>query len=553
MIIIPNNQEEINRTNAISELLRRVRHTSRGNLMALKRKLSKECGIKILTNSEILSEYRRLVVAGKLKGSPGLVRLLRKRAIRTLSGVASITVATRPYACPGDCLYCPNEKGMPKSYLSNEPAIMRAIRCGFEPYKQVEDRLKALEANGHEPAKIELIVIGGTWSALPAAYKYWFVKECFRAANEYGRKTQNSPAILRDKAQNYNLKFKNVDLKIQLMGEQKRNETAEYRIIGLTVGTRPDYIDEKELRQLRELGCTRVEVGVQAIDDKILKLNKRGHDVAEIIRATKLLKDYGFKVTYHLMPGLLGSSPKKDLAMFKRLFADERFQPDQLKIYPTVVTRGSKLYQRWRTGRYKPYSDRALQNLLVACKKAVPPYVRIIRLVRDIPAGSIIAGNKVTNLRQIMKDRGVKCRCIRCREAKGRKLETGNWKLEIREYEASGGEEYFIQATDRSGEVLYGFCRLRLAAHNVIKGAALLRELHVYGELVPIGARKKVQHAGLGKLLMRQAEKIARENTRQIGGQGFKKMAVIAGVGARGYYRKLGYRLKNSYMVKNLV
>ena len=202
------------------------------------------------------------------------------------------------------------------------------------------------------------------------------------------------------------------------MAEQKKNESAKYKIIGITLETRPDYINEKELWQMRELGATRVELGVQAIDDKILEKNLRGHGVAEIARATEALKNFGFKVTYHIMPGLPGATAKKDLAMFKKLFTDERFQPDQLKFYPTVVTRGSLLYKWWQAGKYRPYSDKVLQNLITQCKKAVPPYVRIIRLIRDIPGESIIAGNRITNLRQVMKDRGVKCRCIRCREPK---------------------------------------------------------------------------------------------------------------------------------------
>jgi elongator complex protein 3 len=279
-----------------------------------------------------------------------------------------------------------------------------------------------------------------------------------------------------------------------------------------------------------------------------------------VAQATKLLKDFGFKVTYHIMPGLPGSTAKKDLVMFKQLFTDSRFQPDQIKFYPTVVTRGSLLYKWWRRGEYKPYSDKVLQNLIIECKKIVPPYVRIIRLIRDIPKESIVAGNVITNLRQIMKYRGVACQCIRCREAGEEKFSIFNFQFSIIKYKASGGEEFFLQATDKKGDRLYGFCRLRLeethgnaSVHeikSVLGGAALIRELHVYGELVSVGVEPRrgasVQHAGLGKMLMSEAEKIARKN-------GFKKIAVIAGVGVRGYYRKLGYKLKDSYMIKNLV
>lgn len=517
-----------NKEKAILELIK-TGFKSRGDLMALKRRISKKYGTQLLENSEILKGYRRLTAAGKIKKAPELERILRKRSVRTLSGIAPVAVLTKEYPCPGECVYCPTEKDVPQSYLSNEPAVMRAIRCGYDPYKQVQMRLRALEVNGHEPTKIELIVIGGTWSVLPKKYKYWYIANCFKAANEY-RKDQNA-------------KIKIGNLIKVLLSEQKKNEKAEYKIIGLTLETRPDYIDEKELWEMRELGTTRVEIGVQAIDDKILTLNKRGHGVAEIAQATKLLKDFGFKVTYHIMPGLPGSTPAKDFKMFEQLFTDERFQPDQIKFYPTVVTKGSLLYRWWKIGNYKPYSDRQLQNLIIKCKAVVPPYVRIIRLIRDIPGESIVAGNRITNLRQVMQQRGVKCNCIRCREAREREFKIKNLKLKVINYPASGGEEYFLEYIDKQNK-LFGFCRLRLTSAGIV-GTAIIRELHVYGELVPVGKSKRVQHAGLGKKLMAAAEKIARE-------KGHKKIAVISGVGVRAYYRKLGYRLKGAYMFKRL-
>lgn len=553
-------KEKEKRKKAVRELLNK-KINSRAELMAVKRRLAKKHGVSILLNSEILSEYKNRLASGEIKPRLKLEKILRKRSVRTMSGIAPVAVLTRAYLCPGKCAYCPTEKNVPQSYLSNEPAVMRAIRCNYDPYKQVELRLRALEANGHEPTKIELIVIGGTWSVLPENYKYWYIKECFRAANKFSNKIPNPKSQFPIKSQIPN--FKQIKkIKQQLLYEQKKNESARYKIIGITLETRPDYIDDRELLEMRELGATRVELGVQAVDDKILKLNKRGHGIAEIARATELLKNYGFKVTYHIMPGLYGSTAKKDLAMFKKLFTDQRFQPDQLKFYPTVVTRGSLLYKWWHTGKYRPYSDKVLQNLIVECKKIVPPYVRIIRLIRDIPGESIMAGNLITNLRQVMKDRGVNCRCIRCREAKDAKFslrslnEAGqaifNFQFSIIKYKASNGVEYFIQATDKKKKVLYGFCRLRLGSKNItplaplVRVVAIIRELHVYGELVSMGRKKKIQHAGLGKMLMQEAEKIARL-------KGYKKMAVIAGVGVRGYYRKLGYKLQSSYMVRNLL
>ena len=377
--------------------------------------------------------------------------------------------------------------------------------------------------------------------------------------------------LIKFKSQNYNSKLKIKKLKRELLKEQKKNEKAKYKIIGITLETRPDYINEKELWQMRELGCTRLEIGVQAIDDKILKLNKRGSNVTDITRATKLLKDFGFKVTYHIMPGLPGSTPAKDFKMYQQLFADERFQPDQIKFYPTVVTKGSELYKWWKQGEYKPYANKRLEELIIKCKQVTPEYVRIIRLIRDIPSESIIAGNMITNLRQVMKDRGVECRCIRCREAREKRLKVA--KLKVESYKASGGEEYFISYNSKDGKTLYGFCRLRLPKNNLsfrssqsdernplkseteskrslalleMKKTALIRELHVYGELMPVGSKKKTQHSGLGRKLLSEAEKIAKKN-------GYKKMVVISGVGVRDYYRKFGYDLENSYMVKKLL
>ena len=419
---------------AIDELIKSNIKT-REELMMKKRNLAKKHRIKILLNSEILEEYKDLVLKGKIERQPTLERVLRKRSVRTLSGIAPVAVLTAVFSCPGKCVYCPTEKGVPKSYLSNEPAVMRAIRCEFDPYRQVQMRLKALEANGHEPNKIELIVIGGTWSVLPEKYKYWYIGRCFVAANEFSNKVKSEKfkvksyhRLSRDPAPKYNFKWRDSSklkverLKTILNKEQKQNEKTKYRIIGITLETRPDYINEQELRQMRELGCTRVELGVQAIDDKILKLNKRGHGVTEIAEATRLLKDFGFKVTYHIMPGLPGATAARDAKMYKKLFSDERFQPDQIKFYPTVVTKGSLLYKWWQSGKYKPYRDEVLWDLIIKCKAATPPYVRIIRLIRDIPSESIIAGNRVTNLRQVMKQKGVTCACIRCREARELKV-----------------------------------------------------------------------------------------------------------------------------------
>jgi len=523
----------------------------------LKRLLSKKYKLKLLSNSDVLKEYFLLIKKNKIskdwqkKHGDFFVSLLKKRAVRTLSGVAPVAVLTKPYPCPGECAYCPKKPDVPVSYLPNEPAVMRAIRLKYNPYLQTVFRLRALENNGHQPNKIELIVIGGTWSYLPEKYKYWYILNCFKAANDY-QKIKKEINIEKSEKQIqpkkilkylYSNKLRLEEVKDLLKTEQKKNEKAKYNIIGLTLETRPDYLDDKELWQMRELGCTRVEIGVQAVDDKILKLNKRGHDVKTIAEATKKLKQFGFKVTYHFMPALPGSNPRKDIKMFQELYSDERFQPDQIKFYPTTVVKDSLLYRWWKEGKYKAYSDKQLEKVIIESKKIVPVYTRIIRLIRDIPGESIEAGNKITNLRQVMKDRGVVCNCIRCREAKDKLINEKDLKLNILKYKSSGGEEYFISFDSLDKKILYGFCRLRIDRNSKIS-SAIVRELHVYGQLVPVGDKKKVQHSGLGKKLMAEAEKIAQKNK-------FKDLAVISGVGVRGYYRKLGYKLKDTYMVKN--
>lgn len=555
---------------AIREILQSApKIKGRNDLAELKRLLSKKYSLPLLTSSEIIKELKNSSLSKEESFLFSTLKpWLKKRSIRTLSGIAPVAVLTKPYPCPGNCAYCPNEKEVPRSYLSNEPAVMRAIRCGYNPYKQVYYRLKALENNGHHPEKIELIVIGGTWSYLPEKYKYWYIANCFKAANDYQRTSKTKSDSLSDKKEIENfsqlfsdprekravekmLREKEIkigvkieEIKKTLKQEQNKNEKAKYKIIGLTLETRPDYINEKEILEMRQLGATRVEIGVQAVDDEILKKNKRGHGTEEIKKATKLLKDYGFKVTYHLMPGLPGATPKKDLELFKALFKDDNYQPDQIKFYPTVVTKGSLLYKWYKEKKYQPYSDEELQNLIIECKKIVPRYVRIIRLIRDIPGESIVAGNLITNLRQIMSQRGVKCDCIRCREAKERPLSSKNLKQEIIIYNSQGGKEYFISYTDQNKKILYGFLRLRLKKDSSI-APAIIRELHVYGELTPIGVKGKVQHSGLGKKLMQIAENIAQKNKAN-------KIAVISGIGVRAYYKKLGYKLKDTYLIKDL-
>ncbi|MEI6378247.1 MAG: elongator complex protein 3 [Candidatus Falkowbacteria bacterium] len=563
---------------AIAERLLQDQPTSALEISAITKKVAKQVKQGLPPYSEIIAALKQLAHNSKtIKPSQvadhaqvaGLIKLLKKRAVRTLSGVAPVAVLVKPYPCPGRCAFCPTELSVPKSYLSNEPAVMRAIRCDYDPAAQIHFRLKALLANGHQPEKIELIVIGGTWSYLPDKYKYWYIASCFFAANHFQRKASYLP--LKETATL-------AQLKKWLAKEQLINETAAYRLIGITLETRPDYLDHKELAQMRALGATRIELGVQAIDDEILKKNLRESTVADIQRATALALAYGFKLTYHIMPGLPGSNPEKDIVMYRGLFSqedqitvfrtpasvsltaktaayllqtalpDNPYNPDQIKLYPTVVTKGSLLYRWWKAGKYHTYDDDSLAEVIVACKEATPPWTRIVRLVRDIPAESIVAGSKISNFRQLIQQRGAHCRCIRCREAQGRVADLAATDLIIRKYRHASADEYFISFESADGKTIYGFLRLRLASMSPLlelQNTALIRELHVYGELARLGHAGTVQHLGMGKRLMAIAEQLSRQS-------GQAKIAVISGVGVRDYYRHLGYRRNGTYMVKRL-
>ncbi len=516
---------DINITNKYINDLVVLRPQTGTELLEYKRRLAKKHHTTIIANSAILKKYRQMF-KGRLDQS--LLRLLRKREIRTMSGIAPVTVLTKPYPCPGRCVYCPAPKGMPKSYIVSEPAAQRAFRLRFDPYQQVARRIKVLEDNGHNADKIELIVLGGTWSFYKKRYREWFIKRCFEGAN--GRKSKT------------------------LIQAQRLNEKAKHRIIGLSLETRPDYVTAEELLHMRALGCTHVQIGIQSIHQDVLDLVKRDDTLDNMARATALLRDFGIKITYHLMPGLPGSTPAKDVQVFKKVFSDPRWQPDMLKIYPCVVIKNSLLYQWYKQGKYKSYSDKVLVTVIKKIKQAVPPYVRINRLIRDIPGPEIVAGNIVTNLRQVLHNEGVACRCIRCREARQAQVKLKEIVLVKRRYKAGQGTEYFISFESKDKKKLFAFVRLRLpnktrklaASVPFDSETALIRELHTYGELIPVGKKgKAVQHIGLGKRLMKQAESLAEK-------QGYKKMAVISGVGVREYYRKLGYWLDSTYMMKRL-
>lgn len=491
------------------------------DLAILKRRLAKIHKLPCPSNVALLETYHALVSNKRIKKSDKAERLLITRPVRSLSGIVNVSVLTKPYPCPGKCLYCPIEKGIPKSYVSGEPAVERAKRLNYNPYLQVSKRIEMLEAEGHPTDKIELRVVGGTWSYYPKAYQTQFILRCFEACNQKKSKT--------------------------LKEAQYLNEKAQYRIVGLSIETRPDFVNEKEIKRLRELGVTMVELGVQSLYDKVLKLNLRGHKVKKTILATKLLKDAGLKVLYQMMPNLPGSTPKQDENMFKELFKNPDFQPDLLKIYPCALLKEAPLYKLWKQGKYKPYTEKQLTNLVKDIKKQIPPYVRIQRISRDIPSQSIVAGPaKISNLRQNIareaKKEGWQCLCIRCREVKGNYDPKEKLYLQKIEYMASGGKEVFLSFENKDKTKLYSLLKLRMTENK-----AIIRELHTYGPLQSLKKQSKTsaQHKGLGKKLIMEAEKIAKQN-------GQKELSVISGVGVRGYYKKLGYKLKDTYMVKKL-
>jgi elongator complex protein 3 len=447
-----------------------------------------------------------------------------KKASRTISGVTPVAVMAKPFPCPGKCVYCPSSPEAPKSYTMESPAVLRAQSCGFDASRQVEIRLMTLAEMGHARDKIELIVMGGTFLSYPRDYQYQFVKDCYDALN--GTSSNN------------------------LEEAKKLNECAEHRCVGLCIETRPDFCGEEEIARMLDFGATRVELGVQTLDDEIHRLTKRGHGVAEIISATRRLRDRGFKVYYHWMPGLPGSTPEHDLELSGQLFDDARFRPDGLKLYPTLVVRGSELESWYRDNRYRPYGDEAMIDLLVAIKSLIPKYVRVSRLMRDIPGKFIVAGSRDLALRgtvrKKMEEAGLRCSCIRCREYGHRRRD--NWSIGRRcltrlDYETTGGKEILLSYEDEN-ETLFGLLRLRVSQRK-----AIVRELHVFGPEVPLGERaeESVQHHGLGERLVREAEDIGKKEFKA------DRLSVLSGVGARSYYHSLGYSLKGAYMVKELV
>jgi elongator complex protein 3 len=458
-----------------------------------------------------------------------------RKFTRTISGVTPLAVMTAPMSCPGKCVYCPTYANAPQSYTPESPAVLRARRFDFDARQQVEARLGIFTELGHPTDKIELIIMGGTFLAQPVDYQYRFIKACYDGLNGATSAT---------------------------LEEAKRfNETARNRCTGLCIETRPDWCGQAEIERMLEFGTTRVELGVQTLDDDIYRLVRRGHDVEAVVKATALLREHGLKVYYHWMPGLPGSTPEKDLEMSKLLFSDDRFKPDGLKLYPTMVVQGTELEKWYREGRYQPYDDATMIDLIIRIKSIVPKYVRISRVLRDIPSKFIVGGLK-DSLRDIVKERmrqeGIQCRCTRCREYGHRSLagwEIGEPHMVRMDYDAAGGKEVFLSFEDDK-ETLFGLLRLRIQSGPVPvlgrgkKGnEAIVRELHIFGPEVPLSEKNSsaAQHKGLGKALLREAERIARDEF------GMDRMVILSGTGAKEYYRaEFGYISQGEYIVKTL-
>ncbi len=461
------------------------------------------------------------------------LKMLVRKPTRTLSGVSVIAAMTSPARCPhGTCVPCPGGIGCPspQSYTGREPAALRAGQHCYDPYDQVRARLSQLDEIGHPLDKAELIIMGGTFTSRPLGYQHWFIKRCLEAMNDY-------PLALPARTGVHGWR--------SFQEAASANESAPVRNIGTTFETRPDWCRLEHIGRMLTLGGTKVELGVQSLRDDVLDRMKRGHTVEDTTKANRALRDAGMKVGFHMMPGLPGTTPAEDLEVFKDLFKDSRFRPDYLKIYPTLVIEGTPLCELYRRGEYSPLEDAEAAELVSRIKELLPPYVRLQRVQRDIPAQLIVAGVKKSNLRQLaglrLKERGKGCRCIRCREAGLKGVVDGHFELKHEVYQACGAEEHFLSFEDE-GDTLLGFLRLRLCEGTT----ARVRELHVYGPLVPLGTRKEGwQHRGFGTRLVEAAEELARD-------EGYERIEITSGIGARGYYRRLNYELKMPYMAKTL-
>ena len=506
-----------------------------------------------LHKSALVAAYQQLVESGEWEPDETLLALIRLKPVRTLSGVTTVTVLTKPWPCPGRCIFCPQDVRMPKSYLPDEPGAMRALEHDFDPYTQVQARLQALASVGHPTDKIELLILGGTFSAYRRDYQAWFVLRCFQAMNKPINRQEREER--KEKGEKNLEDFAPFAVNESLSAIHLLNESAPHRNVGLVVETRPDEITPDELAWFRLLGVTKVQMGVQSLDDPILELNQRGHTVAEAHHAVALLRAAGFKIVLHWMPNLLGATPASDRADFPRLW--EGLCPDEIKIYPTQLLENAPLYDIWKRGEYRPYTTEELIQLIADVKPSIPRYCRVNRIIRDIPSTHVVEGNKRTSLRQDvqmeMARRGTYCDCIRCREVRAGKVKPAALRLDDLVYHPDGAEEHFLSFVTPEDQIA-GFLRLSLPGADSpatgladLDGAAIIREVHVYGQSLALGTEQSgaAQHTGLGTRLLAEADKVART-------KGYRRMAVIAAVGTRQYYLERGFERGDLYLLKRL-
>ncbi len=514
--------------------------TKRSKITNIKGRIGKKYKYnKVIKNATILDH-------ATLDEREKIIQILKRRKTRTLSGVSVIAIMTKPLPCPGSCIYCPGQDSQPgnkvaQSYTGREPAAMRSIHNDYDPYLQVQSRIGDLEAIGHTVDKIELIIMGGTFLSTNLKYQQDFIKGALEGI---------------------------ISQRVNTLEEAKRlAESSKRRLIGLTIETRPDYCKEKEVDQMLNYGTTRVEIGIQTVYDEIFELVKRGHSTLDSTEAIRIAKDAGLKINAHIMPNLPGSDYSKDLELFDELYSNSDYRPDMLKIYPTLVINGTQLYNWWKKGKYSPYADEELIELIAKVKMNLPPFVRIQRIMRDIPATLIEAGCKNSNLRQLvhekLREMNETCKCIRCREFGLSKKHTPvnevtfeNIKLSRFDYNASQGKEIFLSYENKEENYLIGYLRLRKPSEFAHRPelndgkTIIVREIKVVGELVPKDLKPnlltQIQHRGYGKLLMNNAEKISIEEFNA------KKLAVISGIGAKSYFYEMGYKPDGVYVSKLL-
>lgn len=503
-------------------------------------------GKGLYRHDELVAAYKDLTKKGVVEENKIIEDRIRLKPTRTQSGVAIVTVLMKPYPCPGQCIFCPNMSNMPKSYIASEPGAQRALTHKFDPYDQTKFRIKALRDTGHNTDKIELIVLGGTCSTYPESYQIWFIKRCFDAMNSFSRgykeKKVSEESITWD------------DLK----KVQEFNESTKCRNVGLVLETRPDFVTQDEIVRMRKLGATKVQIGVQSLNDEILEKNKRGHSVNDTKEAFRLLREAGFKIHAHIMPNLYGSNLEQDIVDYKKLWSKE-YYPDELKVYPTSIIPNTYLEELYRKGEYEPYSKDELLEYFVKTLPHTPRFVRLTRIIRDIPSDEIVAGNKATNFRQMAEQRieelGLEIEDIRSREIRGEEITWEDIEEEVITYETTVSTEFFISYITKSDDKICGFLRLSIPQKEISKNnfieelqnSTIIREVHVYGTLVSIGedSEGQPQHLGLGKKLIKRSEEISKDN-------GFVKISVISAIGTREYYEKRGFERGDLYMHKDI-